>query len=692
MYTYAFAQDVSYTSCTFEDGVVVYGNAVFDACTFETFRANDLCLILDNKGYDCTIKNCTFTAKEDAESCVVSNGTNALTVQNSQFMNSTEYPAIVLNGETAVTTDKQNMFYSEDGGILAMNEDCTFNGESCLTRAQYQNADQLTKSKYDQTENGNNGGVKSPDHLIGYKTPAADAIIPELSEIQTDANGAYLINTAEEFIAVMSMLNESADLSKDITIILQGHFDLSDYDFTGVTINDPNKVMQTITIKADTETLGTSTAFIKGLKVPLFGNVKSEASAARIVLEDITIIGAEMTLDTSDYENAGAFISNADFKSGSVLIRNCHLLNSTISSAPNAANEYSRTGGIVGYTKTSDFRIEDCSVRGCTLTGASAGGIVGHASASQSNNTYIVDCFVENTTIACVEEGASWRVGEFVGTANQGCVSIVNPMVSEILKNTLTQEGVADPHSNDDPYKTLYGRFVPSDSGSLTFVDTKTNAELHSAVVYGRMHPNTVQCLTSDKQEWLLYGTVALKEEMRFTGNEITVKAYGGENATATLVLNSVVTSESFGKGQTKSASGFNFGNIGDYKTSFKPGSKFFFENLIIQNKKSYTTSKVVKVTDDRSYTYAYAETVVFDNCIFIGGVTVYANAEFDGCTFQTKTSTDNLCLILSTEKTTLGDFDCILKDCMFPGDVIADYIETNNRQYTVESTQTPTE
>ena len=688
VYTYAFAEHVFYKNCAFEDGVVVYGNAEFDTCTFETFRANDLCLILENNSYDCTIKNCTFTAKEDAEYCVVSNGTNALTVQNSQFMNSTEYPAIVLNGETTVTTDKQNTFYSEEGGILAVNAGCTFNGEACLTRTQYQNADLLTKSQYDQTENGNNGGVKSPDHLIGYKTPAADAIIPELSEIQTDANGAYLINTAEEFIAVMSMLNEAEDLSEDVTVILQAHLNFEGYDFTSIDIDDTAKTMRTITIKADTEALGTSTVFIKGLNKPLFNNAVSTSRNAGIVLEDITMIGSVMELDTNVYENAGAFISAAKFQYGSVIIRNCHSLNNTINSTPDdAENAYSRTGGIIGYTNASSFLIEDCSVRGCTLTGASAGGIVGHASASQSRETYIVNCFVEGTKLSCIETGADWRVGEFVGTANQGGVVIVNPMISESSPNTLTQEGVTDSHNADDPNRTLYGRFKPSASGNGSLIFIHNKGEIHEAVVYGAFNQNAAQFMTSEEQTWLIYTDSAyLKNEMRFAGSTITVKPYQTDK-NVSVILNSRSTSV-YWKGGSTSPSGFNFGNADEYKTAFKPDSGIIFENLTFKNQKTYyNNNSSNQVYDERTYTYAFAENVSYTGCTFEGGVAVYGNAQFQSCAFTTREDDGNpytneaFCLILSKDNVTLsGDYTCVLTDCM----IDASSIEANERAYEI--------
>ena len=672
LYTYAFAEDAIYKNCTFEDGVVVYGNAVFDSCTFKTVRANDLCLVLDNDGYDCEIKNCTFEAKDDAKSCVVSHGTGTLIVQNSEFTNQTASPAVILNGQTTVITDQANIFYSQKGGILASDTGATFNGNACVTITEYENADQLTKANYDRTEHGNNGGLR-----IEYLKPTA--VIPDVSVIEKNADGAYLIKTADEFIAVMQMLNAKTDgvtnISEDITILLQGHFDFSDYDWESVSFSDTNKTLKTITIKADTEMLGTPTSFIKGLQAPLFAAVSSEATSAKLVLENLTITDSQMNLKTEDYSNSGAFVSNAGFKYGSVSVINCHLQNTKIITESNTTGEYSRVGGIVGYSISSNLLIQDCSVRGCEIVGASVGGIIGHASASQSNETYIVDCFVENTKLSCKEANASWRVGEIVGTANQGGVTVVNPMVSG---NTLVQEGAEDPHESDDPNKKLYGRFVPSGRGKLIFVDNK--AEINQALVYGGMNPNAAQFLTSEKQEWLIYGSVSVQAEMRFMGNDITLKPYG---ESAELILNSVSKS-TYWKGGLPGPSGFNFGKSGEYKSSFKQGTTIRFENLTIKNQKTYYNSNIPRY-DERSYTYAYAENVFFTDCTFEGGVVVYANATFDSCSF----GPTGVCLVLSDENSQANSHSCILINCKFPTEVPAASIEENSRFYEVRQKTT---
>ena len=666
-YMYANARSVSYSSCSFDRGVLVFGSAYFSNCKITDGSRYCVNFIGSNEDSLISISNSEFKATEKAQGCVLADGKKQLfAIYNSDFYNETELPAVYLNGSMSVLTDGENYFDSPYGGILAETKDsCSFNGADfyCPTKDEYLNADIVDKAHWDRTEHGNNAAVMNPDAGILYDS--VDAEIPsEIAPDPTDTE-TYYIYTAEQFIAVMKMLNAKDEsgvstLSGNYKIVLRTHVNFENYLTEGnvwesVNINDANKTLQTITIEADTDYLGTSTAFIRGLNKPLFGTLSSaESKSAGLVLENLTIIGSEMELDTNVYNNAGAFISKADFKKGSVFIRNCHSLNNVIvSTIADDENAYSRIGGIVGYTIMSSVWMEDCTVRGCTLTGASVGGIIGHSSASQSNETYIVNCFVENTTMTCIEKNADWRVGEIIGTANGGGTIVLNPVV---LENRLVQEGVTDSHLENDPYKSLYGRFkLAGNNGRLIFVDTQTNPDLHTALVYGGFDQNATQFMTSDKQTWLIYGSVRLKEEIRFMGNDITLTPYG-ENAE--LILNSISTN-SYRKSASPSPSGFNFGEIGVYRDSFMPGSTIQFENLTIKNQKTYKTESVSR-NDARSYTYAFAENVYYTNCTFEDGVVVYGNAVFDTCVFTTVRAND-LCLILDND-----GYDCEIKNCTF--------------------------
>ena len=101
-YMYTKARTVIYNNCTFEEGLAVFGNAKFGNCTFVTSGNAELCLILDNAGYDCVINDCEFTAEKPAKFCLVSKGTKTLTLSKVAFKNGTDSPDIALNGKTTV--------------------------------------------------------------------------------------------------------------------------------------------------------------------------------------------------------------------------------------------------------------------------------------------------------------------------------------------------------------------------------------------------------------------------------------------------------------------------------------------------------------------------------------------------------------------------------------------------------------
>ena len=140
-YIYAYAENVVYENCTFDGGVVVYGNATFINCTFKETDNNRYCVFFDNEygrrtGTDYSLINCTFEA-DKAYGCVKvadDEGVGAtLFIKECTFkVNTTEKADVYVNGATAVTTEG-TITYSgnENGGISAKDgSNCTLNGES----------------------------------------------------------------------------------------------------------------------------------------------------------------------------------------------------------------------------------------------------------------------------------------------------------------------------------------------------------------------------------------------------------------------------------------------------------------------------------------------------------------------------------------------------------------------------------
>ena len=203
---------------------------------------------------------------------------------------------------------------------------------------------------------------------------------------------------------------------------------------------------------------------IKGLTAGLFAG--GFAGDSGIIINDLTIENSTIVADNT--QGYGAFVGCAD-SMDKIELNNCHLINSSIITPNDGANE-SRIGGLIGWTAgynnqndgpvDSYINVKNCSVVNCVLKGAgSIGAIVGHAGANAATFTTIENCTVKNCNLTSTDDGG-WRVGVVVGTANNGQCVINNITESG---NVLSQTGKTAPVGQSN----LYGRFVPDDTGTL---------------------------------------------------------------------------------------------------------------------------------------------------------------------------------------------------------------------------------
>ena len=203
---------------------------------------------------------------------------------------------------------------------------------------------------------------------------------------------------------------------------------------------------------------------IKGLTAGLFAG--GFAGGSGIIINDLTIENSTIVADNT--QGYGAFVGCAD-SMDKIELNNCHLINSSIITPNDGANE-SRIGGLIGWTagynKQNDgpvdsyINVKNCSVVNCDLKGAgSIGAIVGHAGANAATFTTIENCTVKNCNLTSTDDGG-WRVGVVVGTANNGQCVINNITESG---NVLSQTGKTAPAGQSN----LYGRFVPAGTGTL---------------------------------------------------------------------------------------------------------------------------------------------------------------------------------------------------------------------------------
>lgn len=245
--------------------------------------------------------------------------------------------------------------------------------------------------------------------------------------------------------------------SGNVTVTIDKDYDLTDYDWTALTVDGYNGA-GIVTVEGNNHT-------ITGLNTSLFAG--GFAGTSGIVIKDLTLDNVSIK-DTTNKQGIGAFINNVD-SMPKIELNNCHLTNSTITSTGGA-----RVGGLIGWTsgynKKNDgpvdtyITVTNCSVENTKITAAgSVGGIIGHAGANPA--TY--HTFTNNTVTGCTlhsTDDGGWRVGVVVGTANVGEVTITGTKESN---NTLTQTGKTAPEGQSN----LYGRFVPNGTGKLVIDD-----------------------------------------------------------------------------------------------------------------------------------------------------------------------------------------------------------------------------
>ena len=505
------------------------------------------------------------------------------------------------------------------------------------------------------------------DYMDETLLTAADA-----ETIEQDENGAYLIDSAEKFVALMQYIDGNTALQGDVTMILQKHISLEDHEMLPVVDDEGNVTPVTwqasewsavnvkgytgtgiVTIKVDEALLTETempTAFIKGLSEPLFAG--GFAGSSGISVEDVTIFASDMV--SQNTLGAGAFVECVDSMQ-QITLRNCHLLNSTLIGGSSGETEYARVGGMIGWTSGYNnvndgpvktyITLDECSVKGSELVGSSVGGMIGHSGANAWTFTDIQNCTVENNILSSKDLGG-WRVGEIVGTANVGETTILDAVASG---NVLTQTAKTAPEGQN----RFFGRVVPGSTGKLAIVNTMSA----SVEVYGALMQDTAYYLSGlESQTWYIFGDITLSNEYRFQGNEINV--VGRNNATITL--NSIATGYVW-QGQANAAAGFNYGEINDYTNDTKVDSIMNFADITFINHKTLDGC-TTGANRSTSYTYAYADHANYVNCVFDGGVVAYGNASFENCTFS-ETDSNRYCLFLDNQyggrKNGYGIYNC---------------------------------
>ena len=523
--TNAAENTVTYTNCTFPNGVCnnQYGKTVFDRCQFTNATSGKFNLW--NYGGNTEVKGSTFIGTRGIKTYNEGDLDVAptVTVTDTSFDGLTEKAAIVASKPTNITLT-------------------TVTAADC-TKGLLQKDIEGSAGEQKVTIEANGTGISGDFNITGKKD--AEAAKNEFNitagtfagEINNDylAPGAnFDATTGEVKMSYVAKIGDTeyptladafaaADKTGDTVIELLDDINMTGKSWTPVSV-DGYHGQGVITLNGNGKT-------ITGLSAPLFAG--GFAGKSGIVIKDLTIAGADIN-DTTNDQGIGAFINCVDSMTR-IELDNCHLKNSKIVSTGGA-----RVGGLIGWTsgynKPNDGPVDtkvtltNCSVENVTIEAkGSVGGLIGHAGANPATYHTITGCTVKDSTLKCTETGKSWRVGDLVGTANVGQVTV--DAATSASQNTLTQEN-ADPQEPED---SIFGRKEVGKAG-LVIIDNKVVA---AGTAYGDIvNKNANEVLVEvSKGHWVKPNedTVAMIGSKEYTTLPDAITA-ADENATVTLL------------------------------------------------------------------------------------------------------------------------------------------------------------
>ena len=463
--TGAAENTVTYTNCTFPNGVCnnQYGKTVFNNCKFTNNTAG--LSNLWNYGGETKVEECTFTGTRGIK--MYNEGTlqnpPSIEIKNTNFTGMTEKAAIVVSKAANVTlntvgatdctmgllqkdiegsTDEQKVTIEANGTGIS--------GDFNITA---QKDAEAAKNEFNITA-GTFAGEINNDYLA----PGAnfDATTGEVKM-------SYVAKIGDTEYPTLADAFAAANKTGDTVIELLDDINMTGKNWTPVEV-DGYHGQGVITLNGNGKT-------ITGLSAPLFAG--GFAGKSGIVIKDLTIADADIDGTTNNL-GIGAFINCVDSMTR-IELDNCHLKNSKIVSTGDA-----RVGGLIGWTsgynKPNDGPVDtkvtltNCSVENVTIEAkGSVGGLIGHAGANPATYHTITGCTVKDSTLKCTETGKSWRVGDLVGTANVGQVTV--DAATSASQNFLTQENA----STQEPEDSIFGRKEVGTDG-LMIIDNKVVA------------------------------------------------------------------------------------------------------------------------------------------------------------------------------------------------------------------------
>ena len=463
--TGAAENTVTYTNCVFPNGVCnnQYGKTVFDRCQFTNDTSGKFNLW--NYGGNTEVKGSTFTGTRGIKTYNEGDLDVAptVTVTDTSFDGLAEKAAIVASKPTNITlttvtaTDCTKGLLQKDiegsKGEQKVTIEANGTGISGDFNITAQKDAEAAKNEFNITAGTFPGGINND-----YLAPGAnfDATTGEVKM-------SYVAKIGDTEYPTLADAFAAANKTGDTVIELLDDINMTGKNWTPVKV-DGYHGQGVITLNGNGKT-------ITGLSAPLFAG--GFAGKSGIVIKDLTIAGADIN-DTTNDQGIGAFINCVDSMTR-IELDNCHLKNSKIVSTGGA-----RVGGLIGWTSgynnpndgpvDTKVTLTNCSVENVTIeANGSVGGLIGHAGANPATYHTITGCTVKDSTLKCTEPGKSWRVGDLVGTANVGQVTV--DAATSASQNSLTQEN-ADPQKPED---SIFGRKEVGTAG-LVIIDNKVVA------------------------------------------------------------------------------------------------------------------------------------------------------------------------------------------------------------------------
>ena len=594
---------VTYTNCTFPNGVCnnQYGKTVFNNCQF-TNSAN---YNLWNYGGNTEVKNSAFIGVRGIKT--YNEGTLAVAptvkIEQTTFSGLTEKAAIVASKATDITltnvtatgcikgllqkdiegstTDEQKVTIEANGTGISGDFNITAEMDA-----------EAAKNEFNITAGTFPGGINND-----YLAPGAnfDATTGEVKM-------SYVAKIGDTEYPTLADAFAAANKTGDTVIELLDDINMTGKNWTPVSV-DGNHGQGVITLNGNGKT-------ITGLSAPLFAG--GFAGKSGIVIRDLTIADADINDPTND-QGIGAFINCVD-SMPRIELDNCHLKNSKIVSTGGA-----RVGGLIGWTsgynKPNDGPVDtkvtltNCSVEDVTIEAkGSVGGLIGHAGANPATYHTITGCTVKDSTLKCTETGKSWRVGDLVGTANVGQVTV--DAATSASQNTLTQEN-ADPQK---PKDSIFGRDAVNDTG-LVIVDNKVVA---AGTAYGKIvNKNANEVLVEvSKGHWMkpAENTVAMIGATEYLSLPDAITA-AKDGETITLVKAVELTSTLSITADKKITLDLNGCKISADMNG--PHMICNAGNLTITDSSAAKTGEIAKVGDASNYGYVIENhgTMLLDSC-----------------------------------------------------------------------------